>query len=97
MTNSESNDYIKYIANLAKLSLDDSEMQSLAEDMQGIIGLMDTIKDIDTDNIDATEHISRVTNNMREDNSGNPFDTEKILANSKHAMENCFAIPKMIE
>lgn len=93
----DSNDYIKYIAGLAKLSLDDVEMQSLAEDMQDIIGLMDTIKEIDTDSIDATEHISRVTNNLREDNPGNPFDTEKILSNSKHAMENCFAIPKMIE
>lgn len=93
----DSNDYIKYIAGLAKLSLDDVEMQSLAEDMQDIIGLMDTIKEIDTDRIDATEHISRVTNNLREDNPGNPFDTEKILSNSRHAMENCFAIPKMIE
>jgi aspartyl/glutamyl-tRNA(Asn/Gln) amidotransferase, C subunit len=97
MTNSEPNDYIKYIASLAKLSLDDNEMQSLADDMEDIIGLMDTIKDIDTDHIDATEHISRVTNNMREDNPGDPFETDKILSNSKQAMENCFAIPKMIE
>lgn len=93
----DSNDYIKYIAGLAKLSLNSDEMQSLAEDMKDIIGLMDTIKDIDTDSIDATEHISRITNNMREDIPGNPYDTEKILSNSKHAMENCFAIPKMIE
>ncbi len=93
----DSNDYIKYIAGLAKLSLDNEELQSLAEDMKGIIGLMDTIKEIDTDSIDATEHISRITNNMREDNPGNPYDTEKILSNSKHALENCFAIPKMIE
>lgn len=93
----DTNDYIKYIAGLAKLSLDDQEMQSLAEDMQGIIGLMDTIKELDTDSIDATEHISKITNNTREDNPGNPFDTEKILSNSKHAMDNCFSIPKMIE
>ncbi|HEY5585100.1 MAG TPA: Asp-tRNA(Asn)/Glu-tRNA(Gln) amidotransferase subunit GatC [Ruminiclostridium sp.] len=97
MTNSDSNDYIKYIAGLAKLSLNDNEMQSLAEDMQVIIGLMDTIKDIDTDGINATEHISRVTNNLREDKPGNPFDTEKILSNSKHSIDNCFVIPKMIE
>jgi len=95
MTNS--NDYIKYIASLAKLSLNDDEMQSLAADMQDIIGLMDTIKDLDTDKIDATEHISRVTNNVREDNAGSPADTEKILSNSKHTIDNCFAIPKMIE
>jgi aspartyl-tRNA(Asn)/glutamyl-tRNA(Gln) amidotransferase subunit C len=92
-----SNDYIKYIASLAKLSLNDAEMQSLAADMQDIIGLMDTIKELDTDKIDATEHISRVTNNMREDNAGNPADTKKILSNSKQTIDNCFAIPKMIE
>lgn len=93
----DTNDYIKYIAGLAKLSLDANEMQSLAEDMQDIIGLMDTIKEIDTDSIDATEHISRVTNNLRDDIAGESFATEKIISNSKHAMENCFAIPKMIE
>lgn len=97
MTNSNSNDYIKYIASLAKLSLNDDEMQSLSNDMQDIIGLMDKIKDIDTDSIEATEHISRVTNNMREDIAGNSFDTEKVLSNSKHVIDNCFAIPKMIE
>ncbi len=93
----DTSDYIKYIAGLAKLSLDNDEMLSLAEDMEDIIGLMDTIKDIDTDSIDATEHISRITNNMRDDNPGNPFDTDKVLSNSRYAMENCFAIPKMIE
>lgn len=97
MTNSNSKDYIKYIAGLAKLSLNDDELQSLGNDMQNIIGLMDTIKEIDTDNIDVTEHISRVTNNMREDIPGNPLNTEKILSNSKHTIDNCFAIPKMIE
>jgi len=97
MANLDSNDYIKYIAGLAKLSLNDNEMKSLAEDMHDIIGLMDTIKDIDTDSINATEHISRVTNNLREDNPGNPFDTEKILSNTKHSIDNCFVIPKMIE
>ena len=95
MTNS--NDYIKYIASLAKLSLNDNEMQSLAADMQDIIGLMDTIKDLDTDNINATEHISNVTNNTREDFAGSPVETEKILSNSKHTIDNCFAIPKIIE
>lgn len=97
METSNSIDQIKYIAKLAKLSLCDEEMQSLADDMQDIIGLMDTIKDIDTDNIDATEHISRITNNMREDNPGNPSNTDKILSNCKHTIDNCFAIPKMIE
>jgi aspartyl/glutamyl-tRNA(Asn/Gln) amidotransferase C subunit len=97
MATSETNDYIKYIANLAKLSLDDDEMKSLEEDMKDIIGLMDTIKDLDTDNVDATEHISRVTNNMREDNAGVPYETEKIISNSKGTIENCFSIPKIIE
>ncbi len=93
----EANDYIKYIAGLAKLSLEDSEMQSLAQDMTGIIGLMDTLRDLDTDSINATEHISKITNNMREDNPGVSFETEKIISNSKHALENCFSIPKMLD
>lgn len=93
----ENSNYLNYIANLAKLSLDDEEIQSLAHDMEDIIGLMDTIKEIDTENIDATEHISRLSNNTREDNPGTPLDTEKILSNSKYVIDNCFAIPKIIE
>ena len=93
----ETNNYIKYIADLAKLSLNNEELESLAEDMLDIISLMDTIKDIDTDNINATEHILSITNNLREDIPGTPFEAEKITANSKYAMENCYSIPKMIE
>lgn len=95
MTNS--NNYIKYISALAKLSLDNDEMQSLANDMENIIGLMDAIKDIDTDDIAATEHISRMTNNMREDVPGTPSNSNKILSNTKQRIDNCFAIPKMID
>lgn len=88
---------IEYIANLSCLALEENEINELSADMTDIIALMDTIKDIDVETIPITEHISGVRNVMREDAASEPMDTKDILSNAPLKMEDCFAVPKVIE
>ena len=88
---------LQYIANLSRLSLSDDEMESLSRDMAGIISLMDTIKEINLDDVPITEHISGMRNVMRDDVPKQPMDTKDILVNTEHKMDNCFVVPKLID
>lgn len=88
---------LQYIANLSRLSLLDSEIESLSKDMVDIISLMDTIKEINLDDIPITEHISGMRNVMREDVAKDPMNTKDILSNTEHKMDNCFVVPKLID
>ena len=88
---------LKYIAKLSCLSLSEDEIISLSKDMAGIIALMDTIKEINVDDIPITEHISGMRNNMRGDEILPPMSTEELLSNAEVKMDNCFVAPKVIE
>ncbi|HBQ61486.1 MAG TPA: Asp-tRNA(Asn)/Glu-tRNA(Gln) amidotransferase GatCAB subunit C, partial [Balneolaceae bacterium] len=43
---------VKYIANLARLQLDEKEVSSLAGDMNKILGYMDLLDELDTENVE---------------------------------------------
>lgn len=88
---------LQYIANLSQLSLSVDEMESLSRDMAGIITLMDTIKEINLDDVPITEHISGMRNVMRDDVAKEPMDTKDILSNTEHKMDNCFVVPKLLD
>lgn len=94
---SQADSSIAYIAKLAKLSLEAEELQALEKDMADIIQLMDSLSEMNTDGIEITEHVLGLTNRLREDVPHAPSAKEAVLSNTSLQIENCFAIPKMIE
>lgn len=88
---------LSYIANLSCLSLEVDEIEQLSADMTDIIDLMDTIKEIDVEDVPITEHISGVRNVWRDDTVSAPMDTDDIISNASVAIEDCFVVPKLIE
>ena len=48
---------VKYIANLARLQLDEKEVNSLAGDMNKILGYMELLDELDTENVEPLEHV----------------------------------------
>ena len=80
---------IAYLAELGKLRFTEDEMEKMAAEMTSIIGIMDTVKEIDVE-YDVYLY------DLREDVKEPSFPTEKILQNSVHD-ENCFVVPKVVE
>lgn len=87
---------VKYLAELGKLDFSDAELEKIAQEMTGIMELMDTIKEIDISYDAFADNKNVFLPSLREDKQEPSFDTAKILANAKNS-NNCFVVPKVVE
>lgn len=89
---------VHYVANLARLQLDDKEAESLKEDMNKILGYIDTLNELDTSNVEPLEHVIEITETIyRKDEAGEPLTHEDALKNAPDADSDYFRVPKVIE
>jgi len=92
-----SKDIIEHVANLARLNLTEEEKSALASDMEQIISYVDKLNELDTSNVEPTNHVIPITNVFREDKAEASYPREKILANAPSSQDGCFKVPKIVE
>ena len=89
---------VHYVANLAMLQLTDSEAEELKEDMNQILGYIDTLNEVDTNNVEPLEHVIELTSaTFRKDEAGAPASHEDALKNAPDADSDYFRVPRVIE
>ncbi len=88
---------VKYIASLAKLKIDEKDLDAFTKEMEQIIEFADSLNKIDTDGIEPTAHIQGIENVLREDGEPVNFETSKLLANAPQKSDSCFSVPKVVE
>ena len=90
-------DDVKTIASLAKLYFSDAELEDMTKEMDALVGFADTLSQLDTGDIAPTAHVQHVENVFRTDSEPHDFPLEKALSNAPEHMDNCFAVPKVVE
>ena len=86
---------IMHIAELSRLYISPEEADSLH--MEDIIEFAESLKNVDTQNIDPTNHVLAVTNVLREDIVGESTDRDVLLENAPQKGRGCFIVPKVVE
>ena len=86
---------IMHIAELSRLYISDSEADNLH--MEDIIAFADKLKELDTENINPTNHVLNVSNVLREDVVCESTDRDTILNNAPQKGRGCFVVPKVVE
>jgi len=85
-------DIIK-IAKLAKLSVEDDEIEALTKDMAEIIKFADTINSaVEDGELEDFDDINNITNAFHEDEILESFDRELILKNRDGGTDGCFLV-----
>ena len=64
---SDSSIDVKYVANLARLDLNEEEIQDFTNQLNDIISFVRQLESVDTTNIEPTSHASSVVDIIRED------------------------------
>lgn len=88
---------VKYAANLARMELQQKELEKLAGQLHSILDFIDKLKKVDIKNISPTSHILPLNNVLREDELRKSLPLEKTLKNSPQREGNFFSVPKVIE
>ena len=90
-------DEVKYVANLAKLYVDEAEAEKLTGEMESIINFADMLSEIDTESVAPTNHAMKVQNVFREDVVKDSYSQEAILKNAPSQEGGCYLVPKVVE
>ncbi|PPR30562.1 MAG: Glutamyl-tRNA(Gln) amidotransferase subunit C [Alphaproteobacteria bacterium MarineAlpha9_Bin2] len=85
------------IANLAKIHIDDSEIDILTRELSQILNWVEQLNEVDVKNVKPMTGVSGMSLREREDEVLDGGYADKIVKNSKEKKKNSFSVPKVIE
>ena len=88
---------VKYVAHLARIELQDKELEKLSRQLHDILDSIDKLKKLDIKNISPTSHILAISNVLREDKPCASLSSAEALMNAPCKEGNFFVVPKVIE
>ena len=91
------NDEIKKIAHLSRININENEAKEVSEKLEGILGLIDQMTQVNTENIDPMAHALDITQPLREDKVTEVDMREKSLNLSNETDQSLFIVPRVIE
>ena len=88
----------KRIAHLAKIELNDKEIEEYSKDLSNILSWMDELKKVDVKGIEPVTSVNDNKLFEREDlEFEDKIEKEEILLNAPDKSEDYFIVPKVIE
>ena len=91
------NDEIKKIAHLARININKNEADKVGEKLEGILGLIDQMTQVNTDGIEPMAHALDFTQPLREDKVTEVDIRKKSLKLSNETHQSLFIVPRVIE
>ena len=88
---------VEHVARLARLDLSADETVMFAGQMDAILGYVEKLKELHTDDILPTSHAVPMENAFRNDRVRPAIGVEKALANAPDRVESFFRVPQVIE
>jgi aspartyl-tRNA(Asn)/glutamyl-tRNA(Gln) amidotransferase subunit C len=88
---------VEHVARLARLALDDAEVERMREQLNGILGYIDTLRALDTAGVEPTSHAVPLVNVMRDDATWPCLSPDEALANAPERSGQFFRVPRIIE
>ena len=88
---------VRHIAKLARIGMDDAEIEALVPELNNILGWVEQLGEVNTDGVEPLTAVIDQKLRLRDDgvNDGNIRDA--VLANAPDAQHGFFAVPKVIE
>ena len=90
------NDEVKKVASLARLELDNDEINNHAKQLEKILEYIKQLEKIDTENVPSTTRAIEVTNVFRKDEKKNSDCTEDLLDLGPSREDKYFKVPKIL-
>ena len=88
---------VKYVAHLARLQLTPDEERKLGEQLGGILGYIEKLKQLDVTNVEPTAHAVPLVNVTRPDEVRPSLLHEDAIRNAPAHANGLFMVPKIVE
>ncbi len=88
---------VAYVANLARLELNDQEKITFQSQLDSIVGYCSKIRELDLAGIEPTSHAVPIYNIFRDDDVKDSIARDAVLRNAPSASSEQFLVPVIIE
>ena len=88
---------VKYVANLARLDLNEEEIQDFTNQLNDIISFVRQLESVDTINIEPTSHASSVVDVIRDDKLSKGMGSDAALKNAPDQSNQQFKVTRVVE
>ena len=84
---------VLYVARLARLRLDDAEVEKMSSELSTILDHIEKINELDLENVEPTSHVIHVENVLREDVPRPSWPRDRMLAEAPDVAEGGYRVP----
>ena len=88
---------VKHVANLAKLSFSDDELQEFTVQLGKIIDMVEMLEEVDTEGVPFTSNVVDVINVMREDVPAEGWDRDELMKNVPESEDGFIKVPAIMD
>src|SRR5882672_8639333 len=88
---------VRHVAMLARIGLEPGDEEFYTEQLSGILGAIDRLQEVDTDDIPPTAQVVEIVNQLREDEPRPGLTQEEALANAPAVQDGFFRVPSIQE
>lgn len=88
---------VRYVANLARINVNDDECVTFQGQLEAILGYIETLKDADVESIDLTTHGNPITDLLREDISHGGLNQDNLIQNAPDSALGQIRVPKVVD
>lgn len=90
-------DDVVHVARLARLDLDDAEIEMYTAQLGDILDHAARVEALDTDGVAATAHPIPLANVLRADETGPSLDRDAVLSQAPDAENGYFRVPRILD
>ena len=88
---------VEYIAKLARIELDEGEVERFQEDLSAILDYVEKLEELDTEEVEPTTHAVLSEMAGRADEREESLSREEVLENAPDSDDGQFRVPKVVE
>jgi len=85
------------IARLARIEIDPEKRTALAAELSNIMGWIEQLGEVDTDDVPPMTSVTDIMPNLRADEVTDGDKAGAILENAPEQQDNHFVVPKVVE
>lgn len=90
-------DQVKHVAKLAELTLSDQEVEKLEEQLSETLKFVDSLNEVNTENIEPTHSVTGLSNIVRFDETEPSLSQQKALQNTKSKSDGYFKVKAIFD
>lgn len=92
-----SEEQVKHVAKLAKLSFSDDELHEFTSQLGKIIDMIETLEEVDTEGVPFTSNVAETINVMREDIAAEGWNRQELMRNVPESEDGFIKVPAIID